>query len=38
MLADYLGGTDFKQGLRYYLKKHAYKNTDTADLWQAFEK
>lgn len=38
MLAEYLGEKDFRDGLRYYLKKHSYKNTETIDLWQAFEK
>ncbi len=38
MLADYLGEEDFRNGLRYYLKKHSYKNTETLHLWQAFEK
>ena len=38
MLADYLGEKDFRDGLRYYLKKHIYKNTETIHLWQAFEK
>ncbi|MBI3305721.1 M1 family metallopeptidase [Candidatus Nomurabacteria bacterium] len=38
MLANYLGEKDFRDGLRYYLKKHSYKNTETIDLWQAFEK
>ncbi len=38
MLAEYLGEKDFRDGLRYYLKKHSYKNTETAHLWQAFEK
>ncbi len=38
MLADYLGEKDFRAGLRYYLKKHSYKNTETIHLWQAFEK
>jgi puromycin-sensitive aminopeptidase len=37
MLADYLGEKDFRDGLRYYLKKHSYKNTETVHLWQAFE-
>ncbi len=37
MLHEYLGAKDFQAGLRYYLKKHAYKNTDTADLWDALE-
>ncbi|MSU44817.1 M1 family peptidase [Candidatus Nomurabacteria bacterium] len=38
MLADYLGEKNFRDGLRYYLKKHSYKNTETIHLWQAFEK
>lgn len=38
MLADYLGEKDFRDGLRYYLRKHSYKNTETIHLWQAFEK
>ncbi|MCE9517871.1 M1 family metallopeptidase [Candidatus Nomurabacteria bacterium] len=37
-LADYLGFEKFREGLRYYLKKHSYKNTETTDLWFAFEK
>ncbi len=37
MLHDYLGADDFKDGLRHYLKKHAYGNTDTVDLWAALE-
>ena len=38
MLADYIGEKNFRDGLRYYLKKHSYKNTETVHLWQAFEK
>ncbi len=38
MLAEYLGEKDFRDGLRYYLKKHSYKNTETIHLWEAFEK
>ncbi len=38
MLADYLGEEKFRDGLRYYLKKHSYKNTETVHLWEAFEK
>jgi puromycin-sensitive aminopeptidase len=38
MLANYLGEKDFRDGLRHYLKKHSYKNTETFHLWQAFEK
>lgn len=37
MLHDYLGADAFRDGLRHYLKQHAYKNTDTVDLWQALE-
>jgi aminopeptidase N len=35
MLHDYLGGNDFRDGLRLYLKRHSYGNTDTVDLWKA---
>ena len=38
MLAGYLGEKDFRDGLRYYLKKHSYQNASTVHLWQAFEK
>lgn len=38
MLANHLGEENFRDGLRYYLKKHSYKNTETVHLWQAFEK
>ncbi len=38
MLAEYLGEEDFRNGLRYYLKKHSYKNTETEDLWDSLEK
>lgn len=37
MLHTYLGAEDFKQGLRHYLARHAYGNTDTIDLWKALE-
>ncbi|MDE2030924.1 MAG: M1 family metallopeptidase [Patescibacteria group bacterium] len=37
-LAEYLGDNTFRDGLRYYLKKHSYKNTETIHLWEAFEK
>lgn len=37
MLNNFLGADDFRDGLRHYLKKHAYKNTHTVDLWQALE-
>lgn len=37
MLNNYLGDSVFRDGLRYYLKKHAHGNTDTVDLWNALE-
>jgi puromycin-sensitive aminopeptidase len=37
-LADYIGEDNFREGLRHYLKKHSYNNTDTIDLWKSFEK
>lgn len=37
MLHGYLGAEDFRDGLRHYLTTHAYKNTDTADLWASLE-
>ena len=37
MLAEYLGEEKFRDGLRHYLKKHSYKNTQTTDLWKSFE-
>ncbi|RJQ37133.1 M1 family peptidase [Candidatus Parcubacteria bacterium] len=38
MLAEYIGERNFRDGLRYYLKKHSYANTSTVHLWEAFEK
>jgi puromycin-sensitive aminopeptidase len=38
MLEQYLGGEEFRQGISYYLKTHAYGNTETSDLWDAIEK
>jgi aminopeptidase N len=35
MLHNYLGSDDFRDGLRLYLKRHSYGNTDTVDLWNA---
>ena len=37
MLMHYLGKDDFRAGLMTYLKRHAYGNTVSADLWQAWE-
>ena len=33
MLEQYLGEAVFRDGVRLYLKKHAYGNTETGDLW-----
>jgi puromycin-sensitive aminopeptidase len=38
MLAAFLGEVPFRDGLRHYLKTHAYGNTDTVNLWDALEK
>jgi puromycin-sensitive aminopeptidase len=38
MLRNYIGPENFRDGLRYYLKKHSYKNTSSVHLWEAFEK
>jgi puromycin-sensitive aminopeptidase len=38
MLSEFIGDDKFRDGLRYYLKKHSYKNTKTINLWEAFEK
>lgn len=35
MLSTYLGEDIFMEGIRRYLKKHAYGNTKTDDLWAA---
>ena len=37
MLEQYLGDERFRQGVSHYLRKHAYGNTDTSDLWDAIE-
>jgi len=37
-LSAYIGADKFRMGLQHYLKKHSYKNTDTVDLWDSFEK
>ena len=38
MLAEYIGPDKFREGLSHYLKKHSYKNTQTTDLWESFER
>ncbi|KAF7591170.1 Aminopeptidase 2 mitochondrial [Aspergillus hancockii] len=35
MISKYLGEEVFLQGVRNYIKKHAYGNTQTGDLWAA---
>ena len=37
MLHAYMGADDFRDGLRVYLKRHSYKNTESTDLWAAWE-
>jgi len=37
MLKNYLGDEAFRGGLRVYLKRHAYSNAITTDLWTALE-
>jgi puromycin-sensitive aminopeptidase len=37
MLEQYLGEEVMRDGIRAYLARHAYGNTDTADLWNAIE-
>src|SRR3989338_2968670 len=37
MLWRYLGEKDFQKGLQHYLKRHAYGNAETEDLWKALE-
>ena len=35
MLEQYIGPTVFRDGVRRYLERHAFGNTETADLWRA---
>jgi aminopeptidase N len=37
MLEAYLGEPLFRDGMRRYMKEHAYSNTTSADLWSALE-
>ena len=37
MLEQYLGAEAFRDGVRLYLRRHAFANTATADLWDALE-
>jgi aminopeptidase N len=37
MIETYLGEATFRDGMRRYMKAHAYSNSTTADLWAALE-
>src|SRR6267142_693435 len=37
MLEQYLGADAFRNGIRLYLRHHAYANAETTDLWDALE-
>ncbi len=37
MMEQYLGPEVFRQGIRVYLERHRYGNTETGDLWDALE-
>lgn len=37
MLQQYLGTERFRDGVRLFLNKHSYANTETSDLWDAIE-
>jgi aminopeptidase N len=37
MLEDMIGPDNFRKGIRAYMKDHAYKNTETKQLWAALE-
>jgi puromycin-sensitive aminopeptidase len=36
-LHEFIGAENFRRGIAAYLKKHAYGNTETHDLWDALE-
>ena len=38
MIQNVLGMKAFRDGLRAYMKEFAYNNTETEDLWNAWEK
>ncbi len=38
MLEDYVGSDNWRNGVRSYIKKHAYGNAVTDDLWQEVDK
>jgi puromycin-sensitive aminopeptidase len=37
MLEQYLGSDRFRDGIRRYMARHQYGNTETSDLWDALE-
>ena len=37
MLEQYLGADRFRAGIRHYMARHQYGNTETSDLWDALE-
>ena len=37
MLERFLGEEAFREGIRHYLTRHSYGNTETTDLWDALE-
>jgi aminopeptidase N len=37
-IKGYIGEETFKEGLRYYLKRHAFACASSRDMWTAFEK
>ena len=37
MIEDWIGPDTFRDGLRIYMKAHAYGNTSSADLWAALD-
>ncbi|HEX4978906.1 MAG TPA: M1 family metallopeptidase [Acidimicrobiales bacterium] len=37
MLEQYLGGERFRSGIRLYMARHQYGNTETTDLWDGIE-
>ncbi|HSY30196.1 MAG TPA: M1 family metallopeptidase, partial [Burkholderiaceae bacterium] len=37
MIEDYLGANDFRNGIRDYMKSHAYGSASSDDLWTALE-
>ena len=37
LVENYLGEESFRDGIRRYMKEHAYSNATTADLWSALE-